>query len=217
MCAVVWYFVCMHSRVRVCVVSISGSNNNTEAVLTESSEVASTPSSQCAVARQPRVQCSREALFVPYEWFTREWKDGRRWGWEKEIHKLVNGRAGLQRPGINGWAHNLGLAMRRPPSFSLPGLLSLTFFHTGLNLWSCSCVHVSVSSQTCGWTLIEKLNIFKISNYHLAESTFTQFIVFTLSFILHVSTLTWHLCQVKDRIHEPMNKSRQKRQNVTNV
>lgn len=46
---------------------VLGSNNNLDAVLTEASEVASTPSSQCLVARQPRVLCSRATLFVPYE------------------------------------------------------------------------------------------------------------------------------------------------------
>lgn len=46
-----------------------------------------------------------------------------------------------------------------------------------------------------------------LSNYHLAELTLILFVVFMLSFIFHVSTFTLRLCQVKDRIHEPMNKS----------
>lgn len=45
----------------------SSFNNNLDAVLTGASEVASTPSSQCVVAWQPRVRCSRAAPFVPYE------------------------------------------------------------------------------------------------------------------------------------------------------
>lgn len=87
------------------------SNNNLDFVLTEASEVASTPSSQCVVAQQPRVRCSRAALFVPYEWSARERKDGRRWGWEKERHKLVNGRRSLEGPWINAWANKLCLSL----------------------------------------------------------------------------------------------------------
>lgn len=52
----------------MCVVEVIGdfgSNDTTEAVLTEASEVASPTSSQCVVAQQPRVRCSRVALFVP--------------------------------------------------------------------------------------------------------------------------------------------------------
>lgn len=114
------HVLCLSTRVytcvtlcvlRLCVVEVIGSNNNLDTVLTEASEVASTPSSQCVVARQPRVRCSRAALFVPYEWSARERNDGRRWGWEKERHKLVNGRRSLEGPWINAWANKLCLSL----------------------------------------------------------------------------------------------------------
>lgn len=67
-CAVLRVYLCCTLCVRA-LWRLSGlrSNNNLDTVLTEASEVASAPSSQCVVARQPRVQCSRAALFVPYE------------------------------------------------------------------------------------------------------------------------------------------------------
>lgn len=109
---VVFVYMCVHC-VCVCCGGYRGlrSNNNLDFVLTEASEVASTPSSQCVVAQQPRVRCSRAALFVPYEWSARERKDGRRWGWEKERHKLVNGRRSLEGPWINAWANKLCLSL----------------------------------------------------------------------------------------------------------
>lgn len=111
------------------------SNDNIDAVLT-ASEVASTPSSQCVVARQPRVRCSRAALFVPYEWFARESKDGRRWGWEKEIHKLVNGRPSLEGPGINASANSLSVSLHRHlPLYFCFTVSSGSFWFSFFNTW----------------------------------------------------------------------------------
>lgn len=110
MCTLVLHFVCMC----VCVVGVIGDSGLITTLMLFSQrplKLPSTPSSQCVVARQPRVRCSRAALFVPYEWFARERKDGRRWGWEKEIHKLVNGRSSLEGPWINAWANNLCLSL----------------------------------------------------------------------------------------------------------
>lgn len=110
MCTLVLHFVCMC----VCVVGVIGDSGLITTLMLFSQrplKLPSTPSSQCVVARQPRVRCFRAALFVPYEWFARERKDGRRWGWEKEIHKLVNGRSSLEGPWINAWANNLCLSL----------------------------------------------------------------------------------------------------------
>lgn len=111
---------------RVCVVGVIGDSGLITTLMLFSQrplKLPSTPSSQCVVARQPRVRCSRAALFVPYEWFARERKDGRRWGREKEIHKLVNGRPSLEGPWINAWANNLCLSLSAAISLSLAPLL----------------------------------------------------------------------------------------------
>lgn len=68
---------------RACVCGVSGvmglrSNNGLDSLFTEPSEVASTPSIQCAVAQQPGVRCSRATLFVPAEQVSGEGEEGRR-------------------------------------------------------------------------------------------------------------------------------------------
>lgn len=70
----------------------------------------STPSSQCVVARQPRVRCSRAALFVPDEWFAGEerWAEVRMREGNTQIGKWKRQPPGAR---INAWANNLCLSL----------------------------------------------------------------------------------------------------------
>lgn len=59
--------VCMYACMCVCTSGVMGlrSNKGLDTLFMKHSEVSSTPSSQCAVAQQPGVRCSRATLFVP--------------------------------------------------------------------------------------------------------------------------------------------------------
>lgn len=92
-------------------------------------------------------------------------------------------------------------AIPLPASASVPDLLP----HIKTSrIYGPACVYVLASNHK---HVAETLNIFKNQQLSLNRVlSLIEFIVFILSFIFHVSTFTLHLCQVQDKIHEPMNK-----------